>query len=123
MIRLHVRAPSDTRIEETEQWFARVEQSIRRVIPASELNDMIDNTGLPYSGLNIAMSESATIGQFDGEILVSLNPEHHGPTWDYVRTPRRQLARDYPSLSFFPAYRYRGPDPEFSDSPRPSISR
>ena len=100
-IRLHVRAPADTRIEETEQWFARVEDSIRRVIPSNELNDMIDDIGLPYSGLNIAMSDSATIGQFDGEILVSLNPEGHGPTWDYVKTLRKQLARDYPSLSFF----------------------
>jgi multidrug efflux pump subunit AcrB len=100
-IRLHVRAPSDTRIEETEQWFARVEESIRRVIPSSELNDMIDDIGLPYSGLNIAMSDSATVGQFDGEILVSLNPESHGPTWDYVRTLRKQLTRDYPSLTFF----------------------
>ncbi len=100
-IRLHVRAPSDTRIEETEQWFAQVEDSIRHVIPPSELSDMIDNIGLPYSGLNIAMSDSATVGQFDGEILVSLNPEGHGPTWDYVRTLRKQLARDYPSLSFF----------------------
>ena len=100
-IRLHVRAPSDTRIEETEQWFARVEDSIRRVIPAAELSDMIDNIGLPYSGLNIAMSDTATVGQFDGEILVSLNPEAHGPTWDYVRTLRRQLGHDYPNLSFF----------------------
>jgi multidrug efflux pump subunit AcrB len=100
-IRLHVRAPSDTRIEETEQWFSHVEDTIRRVIPSAELQDMIDNIGLPYSGLNIAMSDSATVGPFDGEILVSLNPESHGPTWDYVRTLRNRLARDYPSLSFF----------------------
>jgi len=78
-----------------------VEDSIRRVIPAAELSDMIDNIGLPYSGLNIAMSDTATVGQFDGEILVSLNPEAHGPTWDYVRTLRRQLGHDYPNLSFF----------------------
>jgi multidrug efflux pump subunit AcrB len=100
-IRLHVRAPADTRIEETEQWFSRVEDTVRRVIPRAELQDMIDNIGLPYSGLNIAMSDSATVGQFDGEILVSLNPEKHGPTWDYVRTLRKQLAHDYPMLTFF----------------------
>jgi multidrug efflux pump subunit AcrB len=100
-IRLHVRAPSDTRIEETEQWFSHVEDTIRRVIPPSELQDMIDNIGLPYSGLNIAMSDTATVGQFDGEILVSLNPEGHGPTWGYVRTLRKELVHDYPSLSFF----------------------
>ena len=100
-IRLHVRAPADTRIEETEAWFARVEDTIRRVIPKSELRDMIDNIGLPYSGLNIAMGDSATIGMFDGEILVSLNPEGHGPTYDYVRRLRAQLGREYPQLSFF----------------------
>ncbi len=100
-IRLHVRAPADTRIEETEQLFARVEETIRRVIPREELKDMLDNIGLPYSGLNIAFSDSATVGQFDGEILVSLNPEKHGPTWDYVRTLRTRLSREYPSLTFF----------------------
>jgi multidrug efflux pump subunit AcrB len=100
-IRLHVRAPADTRIEETEQWFSHVEDTIRRVIPPSELQDMIDNIGLPYSGLNVAMSDTATIGPFDGEILVSLNPEGHGPTWGYVRILRKELVRDYPTLSFF----------------------
>ena len=94
-IRLHVRAPADTRIEETEQWFARVEDTIRRVIPPAELKDMIDDIGLPYSGLNLAMSDRATIGQFDGEILVSLNPEEHAPTWDYVAT-LRGACREYP---------------------------
>jgi multidrug efflux pump subunit AcrB len=100
-IRLHVRAPAGTRIEETEQYFAKVENTIRRVIPASELTDILDNIGLPYSGFNIAMSDSATIGPFDGEILVSLRPAEHASTWSYIRKLRAQLNRDYPDLTFF----------------------
>ncbi len=100
-IRLHVRAPANTRIEETEQYFAKVEKTIRQIIPSQELSDMVDDIGLPYSGLNLAMSDSATIGAFDGEILVSLRPEEHGSTWDYVRRLRRELNRQYPELTFF----------------------
>src|SRR5689334_15991387 len=100
-IRLHVRAPAGTRIEETEQYFSHVEDVIRRTIPANELADILDNIGLPYSGLNIALSDSATIGPFDGEILVSLRPGEHGSTWDYVRELRRELNHQFPSLTFF----------------------
>jgi multidrug efflux pump subunit AcrB len=100
-IRLHVRAPAGTRIEETEQYFAQVENTIRGIIPRDELTDVLDDIGLPYSGLNLAMSDSATIGQFDGEILVSLREGRHHSTWDYVRTLRTRLARDYPHLGFF----------------------
>jgi multidrug efflux pump subunit AcrB len=100
-IRLHVRAPAGTRIEETEQYFAQVENTIRGVIPKDELTDIIDDIGLPYSGLNIAMSDSATIGQFDGEILVSLREGRHASTWDYVRTLRARLGREFPHLGFF----------------------
>jgi multidrug efflux pump subunit AcrB len=100
-IRLHVRAPAGSRIEETERYFAGVEESIRKVIPAAELTDVADNIGLPYSGLNIAMSDTATIGPFDGEILVSLRQGEHGPTWDYVRDLRARLPREFPTLSFF----------------------
>ncbi len=100
-IRLHVRAPAGTRIEETEQYFARVELAIRKVIPAAELVDILDNIGLPNSGFNIAFSDSGIVGEFDGEILVSLNPEHHGPTWDYVRRLRRDLNQQFPNLTFF----------------------
>ncbi len=100
-IRLHVRAPAGTRIEETERYFAGVEDSMRKVIPADELVDVIDNIGLPYSGLNIAFSDSATIGAFDGEILVSLKPGEHHSTWDYVRQLRTGLGREFPNLTFF----------------------
>src|SRR5262249_6740077 len=100
-IRLHVRAPAGTRIEETEAWFAQVEDTIRRVIPAHDLADILDNIGLPYSGLNIALSDNVTIGPFDGEILVSLRPGDHTSTWDYIRELRRRLNQQFPSLTFF----------------------
>ncbi len=100
-IRLHVRAPGNTRIEETERYFAGVEKSIRQVIPADELTDMVDDIGLPYSGVNLAMSDSATIGPFDGEILVSLRAGEHGSTREYVRRLRTLLNHDYPELTFF----------------------
>ncbi|HVP00441.1 MAG TPA: efflux RND transporter permease subunit [Bryobacteraceae bacterium] len=100
-IRLHVRCPGGTRIEETEQKFSRVEDSIRKIIPPGEISDILDNIGLPYSGFNLAFSDSVTLGSFDGEILVSLKQGEHGPTWDYVRELRRKLSREYPDLTFF----------------------
>jgi multidrug efflux pump subunit AcrB len=100
-IRLHVRCPGGTRIEETEQKFSQVEDSIRKIIPSNEIADVLDNIGLPYSGFNLAFSDSVTLGSFDGEILVSLKPDNHGPTWDYIKEMRRKLAREYPELTFF----------------------
>jgi multidrug efflux pump subunit AcrB len=100
-IRLHVRCPGGTRIEETERSFAAVEESIRKIIPASELSDILDNIGLPYNGFNLAFSDSVTLGPADGEILVSLNHGEHRPTWDYVREMRRKLTHEFPDLAFF----------------------
>ena len=72
-IRLHVRAPAGTRIEETEQLFrAGGKHDPPASFPPAELADILDNIGLPYSGFNLAISDSGTIGPFDGEILVSL---------------------------------------------------
>ena len=99
--RLHVRAPAGTRIEETERIFTKVEDDIRTVIPPGELETILDNIGLPNSGLNLANSDLATVGPADGEILVSLNPENHGSTWDYVRHIRTRLNRDFPQCRFF----------------------
>ena len=98
--RLHVRAPNGTRIEETERIFTRVENIIRQVVPPEELVTILDNIGLS-SGLNLALSDSATIGPASGEILVSLNPEKHGSTWGYVRTLRERLRRELPDCVFF----------------------
>ncbi len=99
--RLHVRAPVGTRLESTEQMFGQVEQTIRRIIPAEEVSVILDNIGLPVGGINLAFSDSATIGSADGEILVSLNQEHHGSTWQYVKKLRKELKTEFPQASFF----------------------
>ena len=98
--RLHVSAPVGTRIEDTQHVFTQVEAVIRSVIPKDEVDLVLDNIGLPFN-LNIALSDSATIGVSDGEILVSLNKEHHGPTWDYVKRIRQILIKKFPDYTFF----------------------
>jgi len=98
--RLHVRAPNGTRIEETERYFTHVENIIRSVIPASEMDSILDNIGLP-AGTTLVYSDTASIGPADGEILVALNREKHGPTWKYVREIRARLNRELPDCSFF----------------------
>ncbi len=98
--RLHVRAPAGTRIEETERMFSQVEDVIRQMIPASELEIMLDNIGLPVGGVNLAFSDTATIGSADGEILVALS-EGHASTWEYVKQLRNQLKAQFSQLTFF----------------------
>src|SRR6202790_3100538 len=99
-MRLHVRPPSGTRIEEAERIFAQVEEEFRRVVPPQELDTILDNIGLPNSGINLAFSDSATSGSGDGEILISLKPKHH-PTIDYTRQLRTSLAARFPTETFF----------------------
>lgn len=98
--KLHMRAPTGTRLEDTAALCSRVEQDIKRQIPPSELAGIIDNIGLPYSSINLSYSNSAPIGTGDADILVSLNPHHH-PTNDYVRKLRVVLSRDFPGVSFY----------------------
>jgi multidrug efflux pump subunit AcrB len=98
--RLHVRAPAGTRIEETEQMFAQVEASIRRQIPKDQIQLIIDNVGQPQP-INLAFTDSVTIGPSDGEILVALNPEHHEPTARWMKTLRETLPREFPGVTFF----------------------
>jgi multidrug efflux pump subunit AcrB len=98
--RLHVRAPSGTRIEETERGFSKVEDIVRQVIPPDELGLVLDNIGLPVGGVNLAFTDSATAGPFDGEMLVSLKPGHK-PTADYVKTLRHKLKEAMPDYVFF----------------------
>jgi len=98
--RLHIRAPSGTRIEETEKGFARVEAIVREVVPPEDLDIVLDNIGLPVSGINLAFTDSATVGSFDGEMLVSLKPGHK-PTADYVRALRHKLREEMPDYDFF----------------------
>jgi multidrug efflux pump subunit AcrB len=96
--RLHVRAPSGTRIEETEKYFAQVERVIREVVPAEELDTIIDNIGLPTIGVNLAYTDAGIIGRSDGEILVALKRGEHGPTNAYVNELRRRLRAEFPEL-------------------------
>jgi CzcA family heavy metal efflux pump len=98
---LHVRAPAGTRLEETEVLFAKVEQSIRRTIPGGELQMILDNIGLTTYGVALAVGSNATVGPADGDLLVQLSSEHRGSTWDYVRTLRRDLPKEYPGVTFF----------------------
>ncbi|QKQ75393.1 efflux RND transporter permease subunit [Nostoc sp. TCL240-02] len=99
--RLHVRAPAGTRLEKTEQIFTQVENEIRQVIPEQELEIILDNIGLPVGGVNLAFSDTATIGAGDGEILVGLKEGKHHSTWQYVRQLRQTLTAQFPELTFF----------------------
>ena len=99
-MRLHVRCPAGTRIEEAERIFGAVEEEVRHVVPAQELDTILDNIGLPNSGINLAFSDTATSGSGDGEILISLKPEHH-PTIEYTRQLRTNLALQFPEEIFF----------------------
>jgi len=99
-IRLHVRAPAGTRLEETERYFARVEDAIRKKIPAHELVNILDNMGIPNSGINMALSDGTLFSPAEGEVLISLS-EDHAPTADYVKRLRRELPSEFPELVFF----------------------
>ena len=99
-IRLHVRGPAGTRVEESERNFARVEAFIRSQIPASELGTIIDNIGIPNSGINMSLSDGSGISPADGEILISLK-ENHRPTADYIKKLRRELPLTYPENGYW----------------------
>ena len=99
-IRLHVRAPEGTRIEETEKVFSQVEADIRAKTPSGEVSDVVDNIGLP-SGVNLSFLDSASIGSSDGDILISLNSENHRPTQQVQRELRASLRKDFPDEIFF----------------------
>ncbi|MGO9650354.1 Acriflavin resistance protein [Candidatus Sulfotelmatobacter sp. SbA7] len=97
--KLHLRARTGTRIEETARLSELVTQSIRAEIPPSEILSIIDNIGLPYSGINLSYSNSAPIGPADDDILVSLNKGHR-PTEQYIHDLRLRLPREFPGVTF-----------------------
>jgi multidrug efflux pump subunit AcrB len=99
-MRLHVRAPPGTRLEQTQAYFAQVETQIRRLVGNAQIDVMLDNIGLPYSGINIALSDSATVGPMDGEILISL-AKKHTPTAQLIAMLRRELPARFAGLQFF----------------------
>ena len=100
-MRLHVRAPSGTRIEQTEVIFAAVESDIRADMPAGEIESIIDNIGLPNGGFNLAYSDSPTIGVSDGDILIALREDRHKATAVYQDELRKRLHHDFPDVTFF----------------------
>ena len=97
---LHFRAKSGTRIEETARLADLVEDTIRADIPAGELGNILDNIGLPVSGINLTHMTSGTIGAADADVLVSLTPDHR-PTAGYVRRLRRDLPARFPGVTFY----------------------
>lgn len=101
LLRLHLRARPGLRVEETARLCDYIEQELRRHFPPGELETVLDNIGVPYSGMNLSYSNSGVIGTSDAEILISLNPEHHAPTADYIRRLREELPRRFPGVEFF----------------------
>jgi multidrug efflux pump subunit AcrB len=98
-IKLHFRAETGLRIEETARLADGIENVIRQTIPAKELSSIVDTLGLPYSGINLSYSNTGVVGTSDGDIFVSLNDDHH-PTINYVRDLRQRLAQHYPGVTF-----------------------
>jgi multidrug efflux pump subunit AcrB len=98
--KIHVRAHTSTRIEETAALCDHVDQAIRSVVPAKEVVTIIDNIGLPYSGLNLSYSTSAFVGTADADITVQLTEDHH-PSEAYIARLREVLSRQFPGVTFY----------------------
>jgi multidrug efflux pump subunit AcrB len=98
-IRLHVRAPAGTRIEDAEVLFANIEKQIRTIIPASKLDTILDNIGLPVSGINLAFSDTATVGDGDGDILIAM--KEGLPSASYVTPIRKMMREKFPDCVYF----------------------
>jgi multidrug efflux pump subunit AcrB len=98
-IKLHVRAPTGTRIEQTTSLTDRIGTAIHAMIPANELDGIVSNIGLTVSGINMAYNNSGTIGVGDADILITLKP-HHAPTDDYIKAMRVKLPQQFPGTSF-----------------------
>jgi CzcA family heavy metal efflux pump len=103
-ILMHIRAQPGTRIEETARLFDLIEQTVRRTIPPDQLDNIVDNIGLPFSGINMAYQNTGTIGPEDGDALISLKPDHD-PTDKYIKQLRTILPQNFPgtTFSFLPA--------------------
>ena len=100
-IRLHMRARTGLRIEESARLADQINGVIRRTIPERDLLTVLDNIGLPYSGINLTYSNSGTIGTADGEILVQLKPERERSTYSYISELRKRLPSEFPGVQFF----------------------
>ena len=98
--RLHLRARSGTRIEETAKLVDEVEAAVRSEIPPEEFHGMLDNIGIPASSINLTYNDSGLVGTGDADILVSLQPKHR-PTADYLKRLRFRLAHEFPGTTFY----------------------
>ena len=98
-ILMHARVPVGTRVEETANQFAAIQKAIREIIPSREIATMVDNVGMPVSGINLTYNNTGVIGPQDGDIQIKLT-EDHGPTEDYVAELRRQLPERFPGVTF-----------------------
>jgi multidrug efflux pump subunit AcrB len=98
-ILMHARVGVGTRIEETAQKFANIQKAIRQIIPREELATLVDNVGMPSSGINMTYNNSGTIGTQDGDIQIKLTADHR-PTADYVRQLREELPARFPGVTF-----------------------
>jgi multidrug efflux pump subunit AcrB len=99
-IKLHLRARAGTRIEETALLVEKVEQSIRKLIPEADLDGILDNIGIPNSGISLSYSNNGLLGTGDADILISLKPRH-APSADYEKKIRLQMAREFPGTLFY----------------------
>jgi len=99
-LRMHIRAQPGTRIEETTRLFAQIEDRVRQVVPKTEIDTVIQNIGVPVSGINLVLGDPSMISSADGEMLVALKPTHK-PTADYMHSLRRDLSRSFPGTTFF----------------------
>jgi CzcA family heavy metal efflux pump len=101
LLRLHVRARAGLRVEETARLCDEVENTLREEIPKGQLETILDNIGLPNSGINQSYSSNGTIGTGDAEILIGLNPDHHPPAAELMRHLREELPQRFPGVEFF----------------------
>lgn len=100
-LRMHIIAPAGTRIEETERIFMQVETAIRKIIPPDEIKVITQNMGLPTSGVNLAYGDNITFSNFDGEMLITLVPDHKVSTFEYQKQIRQYLHDNMPQIKIF----------------------
>ncbi len=96
----HVRPPTGTRIEVTNEIFTRIDAELRRVIPANQIDTIVDNIGLPPGGVNLAFTATDATSNGDGDVLVALTPKHR-PTQEWMQILRKDLAEKFPQETFF----------------------
>jgi multidrug efflux pump subunit AcrB len=98
-ILMHARTRIGTRVEEAANQFADLQKAIRQIIPAEDLDTIVDNIGMPGSGINMTYNNTGTIGTQDGDVQIKLK-EDHRPTAEYVRTLREELPKRFPGITF-----------------------